>query len=361
MSENVEELKKQFIKLAQRHNQQLGSVLRVCCEVKPDIKKGILILSPEPSYASVLTEHAATIDKVSRQVFGKTMVMAITLQGKQGEKKAGEAKQETAESPIAPTEVKDTASTDRVTTYKEVIEYLLDSMYLRSKAERKETTVHLKAFITRSMAVENVVRRNKEEKETKDIRDLKIYRIPAIIQESHDMSSLKRSLKKYLGKGSASRVSAFARLCGPFPWNWSFDAGVYLDHGQKRFLGTPRSRFEFEKAQAKNGEAKPGLYAVKDEENETARQLRPVEVSQATVRNRPADQESQPVPAPAADHAPADTGKSPREIALEEEIGKLRDRIDYFERLFEDHIHDVRTGQPYRPVKLGLVSSDKPA
>jgi len=342
MSENMEELKRQFIKMAQMHDQQLGSVLRVCCEIKPDVKNGVLFLSPDPAYASILTEHAATIDGVSRQVFGKTMVMAISVQGKQTRGKADEKKQEMTPAG-AFHEERSTATHSPERDDAEAIRYLLDNMHFENAEERQRADAQLRKRIRMSMAAENGSRRKEGKRDIKTVRGLKIYKVPAILLESHDRRSLRRAMKKHLGNDKRVNLSKFIQLCGGFPWKCSFDVGEYTIHGKRIFLGANRAQTE------KN---------VQEEKPRPA--VSKVVTGRFTDKQVPGNA-SETAPAPTPPHTPVPAAKSPREVALEEEIGKLRDRIDYFERLFEDHIHDVRTGQPYRPVKLGLVSSDKPA
>lgn len=342
MSENIEELKKRFINLVQEKNSYLGSIMRVSCDVKPDKEKGVLMISPAPWYVSDITENAAIIDEASRRAFGRKMVMAITVQGKQTGKKIEEKKHE--EAPVPPVrEEPPVATRNPEGEDEEVIQYLLDNMHFENAEERQRADAQLRKRIRMSMAAENGSRRKEGKRDIKTVRGLKIYKVPAILLESHDRRSLRRAMKKHLGNDKRVNLSKFIQLCGGFPWKCSFDVGEYTIHGKRIFLGANRAQTE------KNvQEEKPRPAGSK------------VVTGRFTDKQVPGNA-SETAPAPTPDHTPVPAAKSPREVALEEEIGKLRDRIDYFERLFEDHIHDVRTGQPYRPVKLGLASSDKTA
>lgn len=339
MSENIEELKKQFINLVQEKNSYLGSIMRVSCDVEPDIKKGILIVSPDAIYKRDVIDGSAIIDEVSRRVFGRKMIMTISSRGERGKSRVNEEKQEVP--PPRPVQGKSAmADSGSQKEDHEAIQYLLDSMHFENTEERQRIEEQLREHIKLSMTVENTAKRKKGKREARTVRELKIYKIPAILRDSHDMLSLKKALKKHLGKDGSFHVSGLARLCADLPWNWSFNVGEYTVHGKKRFLGISRTRCI--QPDANGAETRPAKSKVV-----------PARFAGSQVPESDAT--------PATDHAPNNEARSPREIALEEEIGKLRDRIDYFERLFEDHIHDVRTGQPYRPVKLGLASSDKTA
>jgi len=328
-------LKKEFIRLIRSKNAMLGSVMSVQCEMEIDVGNGVLVFLSHREYTRLFTENADLIDGVAEKVFGRKMTTMLDVHGKKGRMLL---KGQTA----GPEIPGDSPAGSEPDPY----EYMLDAMYFRNQGERTETAERLRNFVTRSMGKENSRRSKTKGKEVASVRELKIYQIPAIIRESLDIASLKESLKKRLGKGRGVPMSLFAVFCGPFPWNWSFDVGEFaINHGRVRFIGRPAARDEKGKttglsvvkkgpatAGGKTNQPLPGTGTAA-----IVRTLHP--------RRQPGEQKT----------GMATAAKSAAEIALETEVAKLKERIDYFERLFEDHIHDVRTGQPYKPVKLGLV------
>lgn len=330
------ELKKQFIRLIKSEHEMLGSVMSVQCEIKVDVENGVLVFLPHKEYARLFTENAGLIDKAVEKVFGRKMTTMLDVHGRKG-KILLKGK---AADPEIPGDSSAGSETDPY-------EYMLDAMYFRNQSERDETARQLRSFVTRSIGKENSRRSKVKGKEVASVRELKVYQIPAIIRESSDITSLKESLKKRLGKGRSVPMSLFAVFCGSFPWDWSFDVGEFaINHGRVRFIGRPTARDKRNKV--------TDLAAVKKIPatggKKTTTQPSPGAGTASIVRSlHPRHSKEQ------ADLM--DAAKSPAEIALEAEVARLKERIDYFERLFEDHIHDVRTGQSYKPVKLGIVKA----
>lgn len=208
----------------------------------------------------------------------------------------------------------ETLSFDKETVPEEdAYKFILDAMSFESDYERDATLIKLMEYVESSLGDNNRYLLKHGKKPLNSIKELNIYKVASIVYEAKNKELLNWLLSSKGIFGRRTVLSALANMAGAFPWKWQVEIGTYTVKGKKRFYGPPAVEGQPHQPEEKNIAARKDLHIVVEKQ------------------------------------------EHPEEDAIDTEIRSLKEGIASLEALFNAHIHDVRTGQPYKPARLGLV------